>query len=128
MLTTPFPTDTTNLALLVDETIPQSLKEESTQARMLYDKCVALAMNLSWTWSPEVITLFQDIHPVRWRALDHNPIALLAEFTPKQLHERAIELVLQSRIHQAYRRLRELLGRRIVDERQQHFARLRLVE
>jgi starch phosphorylase len=110
MLTTPFTTDTTNLAVVVDETTPQSLKEESTQSRMLYDKCMALAMNLSWTWSPEVITLFQDIDPVRWRALDHNPIALLAEFTPEQLHERAIELVLQSRIHQAYRRLREYLA------------------
>jgi len=71
---------------------------------------MALARNLWWTWNPEVITLFQDIDPVRWRALDHNPIALLSEYTPEQLETRAVELVLQSRIHQAYRRLREYLS------------------
>ncbi len=80
------------------------------RAETLYEKCMALAKNLSWTWSPEVITLFQDIDPVRWRALDHNPTALLSEFTPEQLDDRAVELVLQSRIHQAYRRLKEYLS------------------
>ena len=79
-------------------------------AKTLYGKCMALARNLSWTWSPEAITLFQDIDPVRWRALDHNPIALLSEFTPEELHTRAVELVLQSRINQAYRRLKEYLS------------------
>ncbi|NQT38239.1 MAG: alpha-glucan family phosphorylase [Planctomycetes bacterium] len=82
----------------------------SPRAETLYDKCMALARNLSWTWSPETITLFQDLDPVRWRALDHNPIALLSEFTPEQLHTRAVELVLQSRIHQAYRCLKEYLS------------------
>ena len=81
--------------------------ERGLAAKTLYDKCVALARNLWWIWHPEVITLFQDIDPVRWRALDHNPIALLSEFTPRQLQTRAMELVLQSRINQAYRRLKE---------------------
>lgn len=76
----------------------------------LYDKCAALAGNLWWTWNPDVITLFQDIDPARWRALDHNPIALLSEFTPEQLQARAVELVLQSRINQAYRRLKEYIS------------------
>ena len=48
----------------------------------MYDKCVALAQNLWWSWHPEVINLFRDLDPIRWRQLDHNPIALLAEFTP----------------------------------------------
>ncbi|MBM4090351.1 MAG: glycosyltransferase family 1 protein [Planctomycetes bacterium] len=80
------------------------------QMPTLYDKCMALARNLSWTWSPEVITLFQDIDPIRWRALDHNPIALLSEFAPDELNARVAELVMQSRIHQAYRRLKEYLA------------------
>ncbi len=54
-------------------------------AQTLYDKCMALASNLWWTWHPEVINLFRDLDPIRWRQLDHNPIALLREFTPERL-------------------------------------------
>ena len=103
-------TATAPLSAVVSRTAERSPGEISIQTETLYEKCMALAKNLSWTWSPEVITLFQDIDPVRWRALDHNPIALLSEFTPEELHTRAVELVLQSRIHQGYRRLKEYLS------------------
>jgi len=76
----------------------------------LYDKCLALARNVWWSWQPEVVNLFRDLDPIRWRQLDHNPIALLAEFTPERLEMRAGELVLYSRINQAYRRLKEYLN------------------
>jgi len=76
----------------------------------LYDKCQVLAHNLWWSWQPEVINLFRDLDPIRWRQLDHNPIALLAEFTPERLEMRAAELVLYSRINHAYRRLKEYLA------------------
>lgn len=76
----------------------------------MYDKCVALARNLWWSWHAEVINLFRDLDPIRWRQLDHNPIALLSEFTPERLEMRASELVLYSRINQAYRRLKEYVG------------------
>jgi glycogen phosphorylase len=91
------------------ESLPKPpLTELSPQT--LYDKCVALARNLWWTWHPEVINLFRDLDPIRWRQLDHNPIALLAEFTPERLEMRASELVLYSRINYAYRRLKEYMG------------------
>jgi starch phosphorylase len=76
----------------------------------LYDRCVALARNLWWSWHPEVINLFRDLDPIRWRQLDHNPIALLKEFTPERLELRAAEMVLYSRINHAYRRLREYVS------------------
>lgn len=78
--------------------------------RALYDKCTALAHNLWWSWHPEVINLFRDLDPVRWRRLDHNPIALLGEMTPKLLGQRAADLVLYTRINQAYRRLQEYMA------------------
>ncbi|MFH1921351.1 MAG: alpha-glucan family phosphorylase [Planctomycetota bacterium] len=78
-------------------------------AETLYDKCMALARNLWWSWHPEVINLFRDLDPIRWRQLDHNPIALLSEFTADRLETRAAELVLYSRVNQAYRRLKEYL-------------------
>jgi starch phosphorylase len=79
-------------------------------AETLYEKCVALARNLWWSWHPEVINLFRDLDPIRWRQLDHNPIALLAEFTPERLEMRAAELVLYSRINHAFRRLKEYVA------------------
>ena len=63
-----------------------------------------------WSWHPEVVNLFRDLDPIRWRQIDHNPIALLAEITPEQLAERAAEMVLYTRINQAYRRLKEYLN------------------
>ena len=75
----------------------------------IYDKCMALASNLWWSWVPEVQQLFRDLDPVRWRQLDHNPVALLKEFNPERLLERATEMVLFSRINQAYRRLKDYM-------------------
>jgi len=91
-------------------TAPRRAQKGQQASATLYDKCMALASNLWWTWNPEVITLFQDIDPLRWRALDHNPVAMLSEFTPERLQARAMELVLQSRINQAYRRLKEYMS------------------
>lgn len=90
----------TQQTLVLDELSPQSL----------YAKCRTLAQNLWWSWHPEVTNLFRDLDPIRWRQLDHNPIALLAEFTPERLESRAAELVLYSRINQAHRRLKEYLS------------------
>jgi len=79
-------------------------------AQSLFEKCNALARNLWWSWHPEVVNLFRDLDPIRWRQLDHNPIALLKEFTPERLEMRAAEMVLYSRINQAYRRLKDYLA------------------
>ncbi len=85
---------------IVSELTPQAV----------YDKCVALAKNLWWAWHPEVHSLFRDLDPIRWRQLDHNPNALLREFTPERLAARAAEMVLHSRVNYQYRRLREYLS------------------
>ena len=78
-------------------------------AQAIYDKCLALASNLWWSWNPEVTNLFRDLDPIRWRQLDHNPIALLREFTPERLESRATEMVLYSRINHAYRQLKNYM-------------------
>jgi starch phosphorylase len=88
----------------------QKLPLSELSPQTIYDKCVALARNLWWSWHPEVINLFRDLDPIRWRQLDHNPIALLAEFTPERLEMRASELVLYSRINYAFRRLKEYMN------------------
>ncbi len=96
--------------------IPPAIKESTRDnwteitPQALYDKCTTVARNLWWSWHPEVVNLFRDLDPVRWRQLDHNPIALLSEMTPDQLAQRASEMVLYTRINQAHRRLKEYLG------------------
>ena len=89
---------------------PQRFTSPGIGSATPYDKCLALANNLWWSWQPEVVNLFRDLDPIRWRQLDHNPIALLSEFTPERLEMRAAELVLYSRINHAYRRLKEYLS------------------
>ena len=83
---------------------------QSHHADDLFGKLWALANNLWWSWHPECDQLFRDIDPIRWRQLDHNPVALLRELTPERLADRASELVLHSRINYAYRRLQEYLA------------------
>ena len=76
----------------------------------LYNKLQSLASNLWWSWHPEVVSLFRDLDPVRWRQLDHNPIALLAEMSPELVAERAGEMVMYTRINQAHRRLKDYMA------------------
>ncbi|TWU02823.1 alpha-glucan family phosphorylase [Stieleria varia] len=83
---------------------------EAEHADDLYGKLCAVANNLWWSWHPECDQLFRDIDPIRWRQLDHNPVALLREMSPERLADRASELVLHSRINYAYRRLQEYLA------------------
>ncbi len=69
----------------------------------------ALARNLWWCWDHDTSSLFRDLDPVRWRQLNHNPVALLSEIPLSVMERRARELVLHSRINYAYRRQREYL-------------------
>src|SRR5271168_1052244 len=67
----------------------------------------ALARNMWWSWDNDASALFRDIDPLRWRQLNHNPVALLNEYPLAKLEARAAELILHSRINYTYRRLRE---------------------
>lgn len=94
-------------------TPPPAVERENwmeSAPQVLYNKLVSLAGNLWWSWHPDVVTLFRDLDPVRWRQLDHNPIALLSEMTPEQVAERAGQMAMYTRINQAYRRMKEYLS------------------
>lgn len=78
----------------------------------LHERLRALALNLWWTWHPEVISIFVDLDPHRWREVDHNPIAFLDQIPPEEVEHRASELVLHSRINHSFRRLKEYMEKR----------------
>jgi starch phosphorylase len=87
-----------------------------SEARMLdrfiapvQERLWALARNLWWSWDHDSSSLFRDLDPIRWRQLNHNPVALLAEIPLAGIERRARELVLHSRINYAYRRQQEYL-------------------
>jgi starch phosphorylase len=87
-----------------------------SQARLLdlfiapvQEKLWSLARNLWWSWDHDTTSLFHDLDPARWAALNHNPIALLHEMPLAQIERRASELQLHSRINYAYRRQQEYL-------------------
>ena len=89
----------------------------------LREKCMKLANNLWWSWHPEVIDLFRSLDPSQWRMfeinneqefskkrfLSHNPIALLSRIPAQELEDRVTDLVLNTRIDQAYRRLQDYM-------------------
>jgi starch phosphorylase len=70
----------------------------------------ALARNLAWSWDHEITTIFRELDPVRFRALNHNPILLLSEMPLAMIERRAGELMLHSRINDAYRRMQKYLN------------------
>ena len=39
----------------------------------------SLARNVWWSWDYDSTSLFRDLDPVRWRELNHNPVAMLSE-------------------------------------------------
>ena len=67
----------------------------------------SIARNLWWSWDHDSASIFLDLDPARWNELNHNPVALLAEFPLSKLEKRAAEIMLHSRINYAYRRLFE---------------------
>src|SRR5579862_4882170 len=74
-----------------------------------HERLRAIARNLWWSWDNESVTLFRELDPVLWRAVGHNPIALLRKMPVEVLEERASALALHSRINYAYRRMQEYL-------------------
>ena len=88
---------------------PISDSGTGASANDLRHRLQQLALNLWWTWQPEVIDLFQAIDPETWRDSNHNPIALLRRYPGDELDRRLDALGLRSRLTFWYRRLQEHL-------------------
>ncbi len=68
-----------------------------------------LAKNLWWSWNPEVAAIFRTLHPVLWRASQHNPIELLSRLSDADLAALADNEPMTSLIKYAFYRLNEYL-------------------
>jgi starch phosphorylase len=73
------------------------------------EKLRELSRNLWWTWHPEVISIYRDLNPARWRSCQHTPLAFLEQFEDWELMPRAEEMAINTRINYAFYRLQEYL-------------------
>jgi len=69
-----------------------------------------LAQNLWWSWQPDIRAIFRELEPETWRAVYHNPVALLQRVPPEEIYHRVQDLEMQTRINQAHRRLQSYLA------------------
>jgi len=107
-----FTPDETRMLVAAGSQLGPIVSEVRTQEHFItpaHQRLWSLARNLWWCWDREATSLFRELDPVRWRQLDHNPIALLSEMSIDKLEERATQLVLLSRINNTYRRFQEYL-------------------
>ena len=94
---------------MADDIAAQSHMVKDSGPNDLRQRLQQLALNLWWTWQPEVIELFRAIDPEAWHDSNHNPIALLQRYPSDQLDHRVDALGLRSRLNFWYRRLQEHL-------------------
>ena len=102
------------------DVVAKQPQDADNQPKTAYEKLNALAHNIWWSWNQDVVGIFQTIDPILWRDLGHNPIALLKQFSPDELETRVLDLVLQTRIDQAYRRMREYMHSRPLKQKCLH--------
>lgn len=68
-----------------------------------------LALNLWWTWQPDVVELFRDVDPHLWRETHHNPLEVLLRLSDEDLRQRVLDRSLEARLNFQSRRLQEYL-------------------
>jgi glycogen phosphorylase len=108
-----FSTDEVGLLVAAGTQLAPIVSDARTLGQFIapaHQRLKALAQNLWWSWDEEAVSLFRDLDPVKWRELDHNPIAMLQQMSADKLEERASQMALHSRINYTYRRLQEYLS------------------
>jgi glycogen phosphorylase len=88
------------------------------------DKLHDLARNLWWSWQPQIRAIFRSLEPQLWRAVHHNPVALLNRMDRADVARRVHDLEMQTRIHQWHRRLHEYLSPRATTWGSEHAGAL----
>src|SRR5215831_1357096 len=87
-----------------------SVPARMTTGEKLKSQLTELSRNLWWTWNPHIIKLFRDLDPEAFRAANHNPVSVLAGFSPQRFDDLARDAALRARVDAAFRELRDYLG------------------
>jgi glycogen phosphorylase len=81
-----------------------------TTGEKLKSQLAELSRNLWWAWNPHIIKLFRDLDPEAFRAANHNPVSVLAGFSPERFDALSRDAALRARVDSAFRELGEYLG------------------
>ncbi len=71
---------------------------------------LSVAHNLWWSWTPEVIYLFQDMDRDLWERCGHNPVALLGSIEQPRLEELERDEIFIARMEEIVHELDRYLG------------------
>ncbi len=68
--------------------------------QVLADQLRSLAFNLWWVWNPEAQDLFKELSPSVWERSNHNPIAVLKQFSMQELNVRLHDVDYAAKVQQ----------------------------
>jgi starch phosphorylase len=69
-----------------------------------------LSRNLWWSWDNEALELLQELDPTLWKAVRHNPVAVLADISADRLAELAADAGFTGRLQGIVERFRAHMG------------------
>src|SRR5262245_24490314 len=69
-----------------------------TAGEKLKSQLQELSHNLWWAWNPHIIKLFRDLDADAFRAANHNPVSVLASFSPDRFEDLARDATLRARV------------------------------
>jgi len=81
-----------------------------TTGEKLKSQLTELSRNLWWAWNPHIIKLFRDLDAEAFRAANHNPVSVLAGFSPQRFDDFGRDAALRARVDSAFRELRDYLA------------------
>jgi starch phosphorylase len=61
------------------------LNKARNESAALITRLHALSHNLWWSWNPRAQQIFEELSPLIWESSNHNPVAVLAQFSDSEL-------------------------------------------
>jgi starch phosphorylase len=64
-----------------------------------------LARNFWFCWNPEVLELFQELHPAKWKSSNNNPVGFLSTVSDKVVQKKLQDVHYQHKLKTCYDKL-----------------------
>ena len=61
------------------------MKKPKHETAELIARLRTMAQNLWWSWNPRAQLIFEELSPLIWESSNHNPVAVLAQFSETEL-------------------------------------------
>ena len=78
-------------------------------------KLQELSQNLWWCWDVDATELFSSIDPQAWKAVEHNPIALMKNLSKSQIEALENDAAFVEKLNSTYARFKEYMSAKPAD-------------